>query len=136
VDETTVLAAVDMFPTLCSIAGAPMPPGPGPDGEDRSAALRGTLLPSRARPLFWEYGRNGTSFDYPSSRNGGREGDRSPNVAVREGRWKLLVNSDGSGAELYDLAADPSERHDLARERPAEAARLRDLALGWRRSLP
>jgi hypothetical protein len=48
--------------------------------------------------------------------------DRSPNVAVRDGKWKLLVNADGTGAELYDLAADPKE--------------AKDLAVGWRKSLP
>ena len=56
--------------------------------------------------------------------------DRSPNVAVRDGRWKLLVNADGTGAELYDLTADPREAADLASSEPAVAAGLTRLAPG------
>ena len=57
-------------------------------------------------------------------------------MAVRDGDWKLLVNADGSGAELYDVTADPGERKDVAAEKPAVAGRLRKAALEWRRSLP
>src|SRR6185436_16228768 len=57
VDTNSVLGAVDFFPTLVRIAGAGMPPGISWDGEDASAALFGQAI-RRARPLFWEYGRN------------------------------------------------------------------------------
>ena len=136
VDEETVVSAVDVYPTICGLAGVPLPAGMKPDGEDRSESLRGRPPRGPRRPLFWEYGRNAQAFKYPTADNGGRPGDRSPNLAVRDGRWKLLVNADGTGSELYDLVADPSERHDLAAAEPAEAARLRDMLLSWRRSLP
>src|SRR5581483_12203474 len=55
-DDTTVLGGVDFVPTLAALAGARLPEGVSFDGEDRSAALRGTALPERQRPLFWEYG--------------------------------------------------------------------------------
>ncbi|MBN9521691.1 sulfatase-like hydrolase/transferase [bacterium] len=130
VNDTTVLAGVDLFPTLCALAGAPLPKGYEPDGEDLSAALLGRT-PARRKPLFWEYGRNDTAFACPGPR-----GDRSPNVAVRDGAWKLLVNADGTGAELYDVAADPTEATDVAAAHPDVARRLAALAVGWRRSLP
>ena len=101
VNEATVLAAVDLFPTLCTLCRAEPPKGYAPDGEDLGPALLGTS-PRRTKPLFWEYGRNDKSFAYPAGK------DRSPNVAVRDGDWKLLVNADGTGAELYDLSADPA----------------------------
>jgi arylsulfatase A-like enzyme len=132
VDDTTVLSAVDLFPTFCSLAGAALPAGMTPDGEDRSAALFGRPSATRARPLFWEYGRNDRFFAYP----GPKTGDRSPNVAVRDGKWKLLVNADGSGAELYDLSVDPKEKANLAAMHPDVAERLRTAALAWRRGLP
>jgi arylsulfatase A-like enzyme len=135
-DETTVLAAVDVFPTVCALAGAELPGGMEPDGEERSAALLGRPQPTRARPLFWEYGRNPTSFAYPAVNNGARPGDRSPNLAVRDGRWKLLVNDDGTGAELYDLSADHAEATNLAAAQPDLSARLIRRVLGWRKSLP
>jgi hypothetical protein len=58
------------------------------------------------------------------------------NVAVRDGDWKLLVNADGTGAELYDLAADPNETKDRAADRPDVVKRLSDSALRWRKTLP
>jgi arylsulfatase A-like enzyme len=128
-NDATVLAAVDLFPTLAGLCGAALPAGYASDGEDLGAALRGGS-PRRTRPLFWEYGRNEKSFAYPAGKN------RSPNVAVRDGDWKLLINADGTGAELFDLAADPKESHDLAASRPEVAKPLADRALAWRKSLP
>jgi arylsulfatase A-like enzyme len=46
-------------------------------------------------------------------------------VAVVRGRWKLIVNS--GRPELYDVHADPEERHDLAAAQPAKVAELRAL---------
>ena len=129
VDETSVVHAADMMPTLAAIAGATLPDGYRGDGMDVSGAFFGTPV-ARTAPLFWEYGRNETWFKFPEPP------DRSPNVAVRDGSWKLLVNADGSGAELYDLAADPNEANDLAGSQSAVAAKLKAAALEWRNSLP
>ena len=129
VDETTVLHAVDMMPTLAAIGGARVPDGYRGDGIDLTAALKGEAI-TREKPLFWEYGRNDTAFKFPAAP------ERSPNVAVREGMWKLLVNADGSSAELYDLLADPKETTNLAPEQATLAGRLSRTALEWRNSLP
>ncbi len=129
VDEQTVVAAVDVFPSLCALAGVKLPTGREFDGEDLSSALLGRTA-SRTKPLFWEYGRNNTSFAYPKGR------DRSPNVAMREGKWKLLINADGSGAELYDVVNDAGESQNLAAEQEHIVKRLADAALAWRKSLP
>jgi arylsulfatase A-like enzyme len=127
-DEQSVLSAVDLFPSLCAVAGAPLPDGL--DGQDLSAAWLGQTPPARVRPLFWEYGRNENAFAYPQGN------DRSPNVAVRDGRWKLLINADGGGRELYNIVADPKERANVADKEQATAAKLAAQALEWRKSLP
>ena len=128
-DSTTVISAIDLFPTICRLAAADLPAGYRPDGEDMSPALTGK--PSRrSGRLFWEYGRNEKAFAYP----GGK--DRSPNVAVLDGDWKLLVNADGKGEELYDLATDPAEGRDRGATEPDVVSRLTRAALEWRRSLP
>ena len=128
-DTTTVLASIDLFPTLCALAGVALPKDATLDGQDASAALLGTPTP-RNKPLFWEYGRKP---DYLFPRE---PGARSPNLAVRDGKWKLLINADATGAELYDLATDPDETKNLAEEQPAEAQRLQSLVLAWRQALP
>ncbi len=129
VDETTVFSAVDVFPTLCALAGAPLPGGTALDGEDLSRAVLGEPV-ARKGALLWEYGRNDKSFRYPPAP------DRSPNVAIREGAWKLLVRDDGTGAELYDLAADPKESKNVADANPDLARRLATRVLEWRRGMP
>src|SRR4029079_1058336 len=53
-DEKSVLASVDMLPTLCHIAGAEIPKGVAFDGIDQLTALKGTPLATRGRPLMWE----------------------------------------------------------------------------------
>ncbi len=86
---------------------------------------------SDRRPLMWEYGRNAKFFGYPKLPN-----DRSPNLAIRDGNWKLLVNADGENAELYDLATDPSEAKNVAKDHAAATARLQSAVLDWRKSMP
>ena len=95
-----------------------------------SPPLCSGILTTRTKPLFWEYGRNTNAFAFPRGR------DRSPNVAVREGDWKLLVNADGSDTQLYDLKTDPKESHNVADKNPDVAARLKEKALAWRNALP
>jgi len=127
VDDRSILSAVDLFPTICALAGATVPSDARLDGIDVSAVWRGTPATKRG-PMFWEYGRNDEWFKFGP--------DRSPNVAVRRDQWKLLVNADGSNAQLYDLAADLKEAKNLAGAQPEIARELTQLALDWRASLP
>jgi arylsulfatase A-like enzyme len=130
VDERTVLEAVDLFPTLCAIAHASLPSGVAFDGEDMTPALvNEPFVPIKS--IFWEYGRKSHFFNYP-----GPPIDRSPHIAVREGKWKLLVNDDGGSTELYNLETDPNETANLASKEPGLTQRLRAEALAWRQSLP
>ncbi len=128
VNTRTVLSAVDLFPTFCSLAGIEHP-DVAFDGVDMSAAFRGEQ-PVRERPLYWEYGRD------PSYLRPGLESDRSPALAVRAGDWKLLMNTDGSGAELYDFSTGFTEDSNLAATNPDVVARLRRGLLEWWQSIP
>lgn len=129
VDETSVLNAVDLFPTFCKLANAPAPENAKLDGEDITPAFLGKSV-ERKTQMFWEYGRNDTAYSYPNDRN------RSPNIAVREGKWKLLLNANGSDVQLYDLLADPNENDNLASKQPEVAKRLTETALSWKKTLP
>jgi arylsulfatase A-like enzyme len=130
VNDKTVFATIDFSPTLATICHAVRPANAVWDGEDLSAAIRGQS-PIRSKPIFWEYGRNPTSFAYPKDAK-----HRSPNVAVRDSNWKLILNTDGTGAELYDLLKDHREETNLASDQPTVVKRLSEAALQWRKSLP
>ncbi len=128
VDNETVLSSLDLFPTLTRLAGVNAP-GVDFDGEDMSAAFLGTPQ-RRKKDLFWEYGRD-ASYIYP-----GDPRDRSPNLALRSSRWKVLLDDDGSSLELYDLNRSRDESQNLATKEPRLAKRMADRLLAWRRSLP
>ncbi|MGV3660160.1 MAG: sulfatase-like hydrolase/transferase [Prosthecobacter sp.] len=136
VNDTTVVSSVDFMPTLCSLAGI-KPATTKSDGEDMSAVFKGEKRP-RQKALLWEYGRKPGEagkvkggFPYPKEPN-----SRSPNLAIRDGDWKLLINDDGTGVELYDLAQDPNETTNRAASETATAERLKKTVLDWRASLP
>jgi arylsulfatase A-like enzyme len=129
-DETSVISALDMFESLCSIAGVPLPDDYHSDGTDMSKALSGQAQ-QRKEPVFFEYRRNDSrAFPKPADK------DASPNVAVRKDNWKLLVNHNGSDVMLYDLATDPKEAVNLKDKYPDIANELKSLTLKWRESLP
>lgn len=128
VDEMTFMGAVDMFPTLCTIAGAKLPDGYQGDGQDMSSAFLGKSVEQRNKPLCWEYGRNDEHFKFGP--------DKSPNVAIRDGNWKVVMNADGSQLQLFDLVADKAEKTNVAEKYPDIAKDLKEKATTFRKSLP
>ena len=53
--------------------------------------------------------------------------------AVRAGQWKLLV--DGGQFLLFDLRADPGEKHDLTARRPELVVKLKTLLEAWEKDV-
>ena len=51
---------------------------------------------------------------------------------MRVGDLKLVEWFEDGRVELYDLATDPEEAHDLSSTDPTEAARLREIIGRWR----
>jgi uncharacterized sulfatase len=126
-NRESVFAAFDLAPSLLAIAGLPDSPQPAWDGEDLAPVLLGTSTASRSAPLFWRR---------PPDRKHAYGSGPLPDLAVREGAWKLLCDLDGSRPELYDLAKDPGEASNLAGSRPDLVARLTAAVLAWHRSMP
>lgn len=99
---------IDLAATFCALAGA-VPDGL--DGVDLLPTATGAALaPTRAAPLAWEhYGH----------------------AALRDGDWKLVRAGQSAPWELYDLARDRIEEHDLAAQQPAVVARLQAAWQVW-----
>lgn len=128
-DDLSIVTACDLLPSLAKMAGVNLPATYKGDGVDRSQVLLGK--PSlREKEIFWEYGRNDIAYKYP------RPIDKSPNLAVRKGDWKLLMNSNGTDLQLYNLARDKKETTNLATSETEITSDLRDRLLAWWKSLP
>ena len=108
-DTTSVVSAIDLSPTLCRFAGVPVEAEL--DGVDRGDVLLGKAS-RRAKPVFWQYGHPHAIL------KGGKPEHQSPTFAMRDGRWKFLINPDGSEAQLYDLESDEGETVNLLSKQP------------------
>lgn len=102
------LAFWDILPTCAELAGGPAPAAI--EGESFVPALFGRPQAPH-RYLYWEFISKG-----------------QPRIALREGPWKVDRYGLQGPWQLYDLDSDPGERHDVASEHPAIAARLAALA--------
>jgi uncharacterized sulfatase len=99
------------------------------DGEDVSATLIGRGTASRAAPIFWRR---------PPDRKNSPPGlpRPQPDLAVRDGNWKLLCDYDGSHPELYDLTKDAGEKKNVADQQPEVVKRLSAATVAWHKSMP
>ena len=123
INDTTAFTAVDLLPTLSAAAGITLPSDYRGDGEDLLAALKGQLV-KRTKPIFWDWT--------------GKAADPHwwPRLAVRDGDWKLLLTADAQRFALHRLTTDRAEAIDLAKDHPEIVARLTQLALAWKATLP
>jgi choline-sulfatase len=108
-----LVSNVDVAPTLLSLAGLPVPPNL--DGRDLGPLARGEAAPARVLPLESEFALNSYGW--------------APLVGVTDGALKWIGAPE---EELYDLAADPGERTNLAERRDDETKRLSVL---WKKTV-
>jgi arylsulfatase A-like enzyme len=109
--------STDFFPTILDLAGLPAELDRHLDGVSLATLLTGGRDPQRDA-LFWHYPHYG-------------EAGGTPAAAMRAGRYKLIDFFEDDQVELYDLTADPAERHDLAGQLPELAAELRGRLRDW-----
>ena len=120
------VSGIDLLPTLAAIAAAPVPAGV--EGRSllplmRAAApqLMGSSPPPDAGAITPEVGKVPTDVRPVISETVRLNAYRR---AVRVGDLKLIHAMDENRSELYDLEADPGERHDLATARSQDRALL------------
>jgi arylsulfatase A-like enzyme len=105
-DVPQLTANVDLMPTLLELCGVD-PGDHGFDGRSLAPLLRGEAGDWPDRVLVTDSQRVARPIKWRKS-------------ATMTQRWRLI-----NGAELYDIQADPGQRHDVAAEHPAVVARLR-----------
>ncbi len=121
-DTTSVVSAIDISPTICRFAGVSVEDSI--DGLDRGDVLLGNAS-RRAKPVFWQYGHPHAIL------KGGKSEHQSPTFAMRDGRWKFLINPDGSEAQLFDLEADEGESTNLLSQHSERAAAMSAQISAW-----
>lgn len=115
--SAAVNSQVDFLASFASLVGQPVPEGSAPDSEDASGVFLGKSQAGREHVVL----------------------EGSSGIALRSGDWKFIPPHQGrpmikdlrSGnspqPQLYNLARDPSETRNLARENPAKAKELAEL---------
>ena len=109
--ESTPGHLVDLMATAVDVAGAKYPTKF--HGGKRIKPMEGVSLvptftgkPIEREAIYWEH-----------------EGNR----AIRSGDYKLVAKGAKSKWQLYNIAADRSEQHDLAEQKPQLAKKLADM---------
>jgi len=114
----------DFYPTLLEAAAIKPDTAQTLDGESMLGAWRKPNQHAEPRTLYWHY-----PLDRPHFLGGRSSG------AIRQGDWKLIELFDTNELELYSLADDLSEQHNVAESQPAIAAELRLRLREWRVSI-
>ncbi len=116
-DEPVI--CMDYIRTIAEIVGLPESAlgGSGIDG----VSLVPLLKDPKAR-----LAREALYFHYPHYYE-----TTSPVSAMRQRGWKFLEYYENGKTELYNLAEDPSEQHDLAAQMPDRAADLKQKLHAW-----
>jgi arylsulfatase A-like enzyme len=107
VEKSWLTNQTDWMPTALAAAGQEPQSDWQLDGVNLLPALEGRSTTPPHDALFWRFG-----IQY----------------AVRQGDWKLMKASINDQPNLFNLAKDPGEEHDLAASEPA---RVRDLQTTW-----
>ena len=109
----------DIFPTLLEAAGLAAMPDLHRDGISIVPLLKGDTKPTHDA-LFWHYPHYGNHGNGPCS-------------SVRIGDWKLIEWLEDDSVELFNLAADLSEKNEVGAQHPEIVQRLRERLHAWRK---
>ncbi len=108
-----LVETVDIYPTLCELAGLPAPSGL--DGRSFAATVRDPATPTK----------DSITHVFPRGQMIGR--------AIRTARYRLVewkkpgAPADTAVLELYDYQDDPAETKNLAAAQPEVVAQLREI---------
>jgi uncharacterized sulfatase len=125
-NERSVVAGIDLPLIFMTAAGIAISDSIAYDGENMFEAIAGVSEPMRTKPLFWIR---------PPDRPG-YQGANDPDLAIRKGDYKLLMDADGTNLQLYDIAKDAAESNNLAGELPGTVAELKAALLEWYHHYP
>ncbi len=117
-DEPVI--GIDFYPTFLEAAGLDRPEGYELDGVSLMPLLHDAAARLDREAMFWHFP------GYPNS-----PWRTSPVSVIRAGPYKLMKFYEHDRLELYDLARDVGEQHDLAEREPATRDALHARLQRW-----
>jgi uncharacterized sulfatase len=121
-----VVAGIDLPLIFMEVTDAKPDKNVQYDGENMLDAISGKAQKIRSKPIFWIR---------PPDRPG-YNGDNDPDLAIRKGDYKLLMDFDGSNVQLYNLEKDISESDNLATKDAKKAKELKSDLQNWFENYP
>lgn len=125
------IIGVDLYPTLCEIAGAELPAGQPLDGRSLVPLLNGKVQTFGERPLFWHFPAYLQAYSVWDEQRDPLFRSR-PCSIIRVGDWKLHQYFEDGAIELYNLRKDIGETRNLAGQEPQRARELLKRLEDWR----
>ena len=126
-NKVSHFSAIDLKPSLLNFLDIKTQENCICDGENLIKTMLGESTSSRKSPIF--YSRPPDRKNYYGFKN-------LPDLAVREGDWKLLCDYDGSRPELYDITKDPGETNNLSQKYPQIVKTMTQEVVSWYKSMP
>jgi arylsulfatase A-like enzyme len=111
------VTGADFYPTLLELTGQSVRPLQHLDGLSLVPLLKGQQS-QPARTLYWHY---------PHYGNQGGE----PSAIIRQGDWKLIHYYEDGRDELYNIAEDQGEQHDLRNDNVERVMAMRKSLMAW-----
>lgn len=127
INDDSLICAMDLVPSLLKIAEIKQPKGVTFDGAELANTFLGKSKRSRPNPIF---------FRRPPDRKDFRNLKELPDLAMRQGKWKLLCDYDRGRPMLYDLESDPGETNNLASRYPERVSRMTQAIMKWSALMP
>jgi arylsulfatase A-like enzyme len=118
---TESVISVDIFPTICEIAGIEQPTDRTIDGK--------SLMPLLKQTGYWD--RDAIFWHYPHYIGWSPEMINTPYSIIRSGNWKLIKHYEDESFELYNLKNDLSEENDLSKKKPERVKELNTKLVDW-----
>lgn len=128
----------DFMPTFYEISGGVSTRKPGSDGISIVPLLKGLASKEiEGRSMVWHfpyYLPEGVGFDTASDVTGHEDGfiaKTTPQSSIKKGNLKFIYFYEKKSGELYDLAKDPEELHDLSTIQTADAKRMKNALMNY-----
>jgi arylsulfatase A-like enzyme len=114
----TPVITMDILPTIFDASGEPIPEDWALDGDSLLPLVGVSPVAFPERTLYWR-----------------RHGSKGP-IALQDANWKLLERNAPDGEpELYNLAQDIGEQHNIAIQHPDVLSRLQAKRAAWETQL-